>query len=83
MNLTLEEKVDVILEKIDIIEDKIDKLDELLNFGRDEFEEDSIGISFEPDDDLMEKVMARILENEDFVTKSGNVISVDFKKDSN
>lgn len=81
---TVSEKLDLILERLDAIELRVEQIDSMISYSHDEFEDDNeMVISFEPADELLNEVMEKITDLQNGVSdKSGNIISVDFQKNT-
>ncbi len=85
--MTMDEKLDSILESLAIIDTKLNQLDNYLGYSEDEFmdDDDDLGITFEPAQELLDIVMENIEKEKNVISLvkqgSGNIISVDFKKD--
>jgi len=85
--MTMDEKLDSILESLAIIDTKLNQLDNYLGYSEDEFmdDDDDLGITFEPTQELLDIVMENIEKEKNVISLvkqgSGNIISVDFKKD--
>ena len=69
--MTMDEKLDSILESLAIIDTKLNQLDNYLGYSEDEFmdDDDDLGITFEPPQELLDIVMENI-------EKEKNVISL-------
>lgn len=83
--MTMDEKLDSILESLAIIDTKLNQLDDYLGYSEEEFMDDELGITFEPAQELLDIVMENIEKEKNVISiakqGSGNIISVDFKKD--
>ena len=82
--LTVSQKLDLILERLDAIELRVEQIDSMISYSQEEFEDDNeMTISFEPADELLEEVMEKISDLQKGITdKSGDIISVDFQKNT-